>query len=154
MAKGGKVGKNGGATYNFDQAAFANAIVIGCQRAAMKALLMTQREIKEQLSKPGSGRKHPGLRYQSSAPGMPPAVQTGHLRRSWQAGQHKRIAQGRRVGWSVGSNVRYARRLEFGGGRIFARPYLRPSLRQISQSLQAVFSAEIRQQLANIGIKK
>ena len=153
MAKGGSKGPAGGASFNFDGKAIADAIVTGCATGTLKALIQLQREIKVTLSQPGTGTLWPGSRYRSSAPGRPPAVQTGHLRRSWQVGQPARVTGPRRLGWSIGSNVRYAKTLEFGSARIFARPYLRPSIRKVAATLGQVVKAEIGIALRRIGLR-
>ena len=152
MAKGGKSGPGGGASFNFDAKAIVDAIVTGCAQGTLMGLQQLQREIKTTLSRAGTGIKHPGLPRRSSAPGFPPVSQTGNLRRSWQTGQPQRVAAGRRLGWAIGSNQPYARRLEFGIG-IFARPYLRPSIRTISKTIGKTVQEAIGQQLARIGIK-
>jgi hypothetical protein len=154
VAKGSKTGPSGGASFNFDRRMIAEAIVTGCATGTLRGLIQLQSEIKTTLSQAGSGTKHPGLRYRSSAPGRPPAVQTGHLRRSWQTGQPKRLTAARRLGWSIGSNLRYAAALEFGTARIFSRPYLRPSIREISETLGQTMQNAIRIELRKLGLSK
>ena len=153
MAKGGKSGPAGGASFNFDGKAIADALVTGCAQGTLIGLIQLQREIKATLSQAGTGTLWPGSRYRSSAPGRPPAVQTGHLRRSWQVGQPARVAAGRRLGWSIGSNVPYAKTLEFGSVRIFPRPYLRPAMRTIAKTLGLTVRAQINKALRQIGLK-
>jgi hypothetical protein len=152
VAKGGKSGPAGGASFNFDGKAIADALVTGCAQGTLIGLIQLQREIKVTLSQAGTGTLWPGSRYRSSAPGRPPAVQTGHLRRSWQVGQPQRVAADRRLGWSIGSNQPYARRLEFGIG-VFARPYLRPSIRTIAKTLGLTVRSQINKALRQIGLK-
>jgi HK97 gp10 family phage protein len=84
-----------------------------------------QSAMKLQLSTAGTGRKHATLRYQSSAPGNPPAVQTGHLRRSVQV-DRSQVASNLRA--TVGTNVPYGRYLEFGTRKMAARPWARPAI--------------------------
>lgn len=66
--------------------------------------------------------------YKASAPGEPPAVRTGHLRRSWQTAfdSPTKEQSGNKYKLTVGSNLNYARYLEFGTSKIKARPYVRP----------------------------
>lgn len=104
-----------------------------------------------------SGKSHRTLRslgfHKASAPGDPPAVDTGHLRRSWQAGfaaPSKSNAPGRRV-FRVGSNLPYAR-LEFGMGKVKPRPYLRPSAKKVQSSAQAVMNDAISASLRRAGL--
>ena len=144
----------GGAKANFNRQAITDAIVEGCARAALMAIIKTQAELKINLSQAGTGIKHPGLKYRSSAPGRSPAVQTGHLRRSWQVGKPRRVAAGNRLGWMIGSNQPYAARLEFGGGKIFPRPYVRPALRKVSALVGPMFTREIGNSLRKAGITR
>lgn len=140
-------GQSGGSSWNFPSEAIMRATIDGCAKGTQRVLLEAQIEVKKMLSMAGSGTKHPGLKYTSSAPGRPPAVQTGTLRRSWQTGIFKRFAQGTRLGWRLGSNIKYARRLEFGGGFIAPRPYLRPSLNAVAPRVEKIMKAYIRQAL-------
>ncbi len=80
------------------------------------------------------GRKNPktirslGF-HKASAPGQPPARNTGHIARSWQTGVAKRgkvEKAGNRYRLVVGSNLPYAKYLEFGTARMKQRPYVRP----------------------------
>lgn len=105
-----------------------------------------------------SGLRNMSLRrlgfHKASAPGEPPAADTGDLRRSWQAGfrapRPVQSGQSRRI--VVGSNKRYARRLEFGGGAIAARPYLRPSCDIVRPDASAVVNRAVALALAKAGI--
>lgn len=154
MAKGGTTGPNGGASFNFDGKAIADAIVMGCADGTANALIVLQRELRNSLSKPGGGRKHDNLPRRSSAPGRPPAAQTGFLRNSWQSGQPTRIARGRTLGWALGSPVPYARGLEFGTRRIFPRPYLRPAIRAILPQVGKLMSDAIMRRLAPFNARR
>lgn len=154
MAKGGTTGPNGGASFNFDGKAIADAIVMGCADGTAATIIVLQRELRINLSKPGGGRKHDGLRYRSSAPGRPPAVQTGLLRNSWQSGQPTRIARGRTLGWMIGSPVRYARALEFGKRGLFPRPYLRPAIRAILPQVGKLMADAIMRRLAPFNARR
>lgn len=83
-----------------------------------------------------SGKRNRSLRslgfHKASAPGQPPAADTGDLRRSWQVGfgaisSRSGVFSGGRYVMKIGSALPYSRRLEFGGGAIAPRPYLRPA---------------------------
>jgi hypothetical protein len=85
--------------------------------------------------------------HRASAAGQPPAVNTGRLRQSWaigmvNAGQKFGIGKTKqttqdlavlttdvapdRISFTYGSNLKYARALEFGTRRVRSRPYVRP----------------------------
>lgn len=87
-------------------------------------------EAKRLASQPGRGRtyRRGNVTHIASAPGDPPAVDTGHLRASIssklavdEGGLHARI----------GSNLNKAVYLELGTRRMAARPFLRPALDSI-----------------------
>ena len=64
--------------------------------------------------------------HRASAPGDPPTVRTGTLRRSIQIARPKPSRAMTRVGWKIGVNVKYAPYLEFGTRRMKARPFVKP----------------------------
>lgn len=140
-------GSTGGSRWSLPTQTLVRAVIDGAARGTQRLILEAQIEVKNKLSKAGTGKKHRGLRYTSSAPGQPPAVQTGTLRRSWQTGTVRTVASGTRLGWRLGSNLRYARRLEFGGGFIAPRPYLRPAIDKIRPRVDRVMKAYIGQAL-------
>jgi hypothetical protein len=133
----------------FDKDTFVEIIRSGAQRAALEIILRVQDAITEHLSRPGTGKVYRihGREHRASRPGEPPAAYTGRLRSSWEAGRPESMSLGDRVGWRLGSSVEYARRLEFGGDPIEARPYLRPSIDAVSPLAQAIFAAAIRKAL-------
>jgi hypothetical protein len=136
------------------------------------ALSATVRKV---LSQPGTGRIYRigkgrktgrNLRargfHRASAPGNPPAVDTNRLRSSWSIsagnvtpGNSKTAKEGYvtasrrpdRVVLAYGSAVVYARRLEFGGGRIAARPYLAPAVRVVGPKALRIMSVAMKRTL-------
>ena len=114
-----------------------------------------QRLLKKNLSR-GDGRTNP------SKPGNPPHVRTGTLRRSWTTKGNrteKRSKSGVRL--RLGSNVVYARALEFGykPRNLEPRPYLGPTVRSpqlrkfIDQRL-AKSAAKIRSTIGKKAVKR
>lgn len=89
--------------------------------------------------------------HQASAPGQPPAPDTGMLRRSWQVGQPEKTGT-RRV-HRLGSNVKYARRMEFGGTdkrgiTILPRPYVAPTIARYGPKAVEAFRSVVAGTLA------
>jgi len=130
------------------------------------SFLMISRLVRTKLSQAGTGRIYrigKGRRggrnlraqgfHRASAPGFPPAVNTGRLRASFiadQLGQWKygfaRISRkDKTVVLNFGSRVVYAPVLEYGNrrGTLRARPYLRPSLDSYRKMASSVFSKAI-----------
>lgn len=150
------------------------------QEAALSAmslsLVASGRFIRKTLSKPGAGRlyriskgKRKGRNvrergfHRASLPGQPPAVDTNRLRASWSVESFGTKSDGfatvkqdaKRTVLRLGSNVVYARILEFGGktGRgggttIKPRPYLRPTLPVIAKTIPKLFAEAIRRRFS------
>ncbi len=104
-----------------------------------------------------AGKRNRGLRalgfHKASAPGEPPAVDTGTLRRSWQTGftgaRPKTVGTRRVI--RAGSSVKYARRLEYGGGALAARPYVAPALAKIAPTVRPLIAARVAEALRAAG---
>jgi phage gpG-like protein len=117
------------------------------ERAVMKAALRFERGIKTKLSnaEPRTGRMY-GT-HQASAPGEPPALKDGTLRRSithtfptWD--------EDNRVSAEVGTALVYARILEWGGvagngARILPRPYIESTFFEMREELEAILAEAI-----------
>lgn len=131
----------------------ARAIATSGQRDRYRFITRTQAAavLKARRAK---GLKNRSLRklgfHKASAPGQPPAVDTGNLRRSWQVGfSNPREEKGeKRYLLRVGSNAKYARRMEFGGGSIAARPYVRPAIEMVRPKARGIIVDAIRAELA------
>jgi hypothetical protein len=87
----------------------------GIQRAALASEAIT----KANLSRPGTGRIYG--KHQASAPGQPPAADTGELRRKTQADTQVRREGQDLVGRLV-QNVEYAHALAVGTEKMAPRP--------------------------------
>lgn len=160
-----------------------------------RSAIIVQREVKMELSKPGTGRlyaRNKGTRamssaphgelttaqvtrllakenarvaksalrgknvkmrslralgvHRASAPGQPPAVDTGHLRRSIQVDVSRLREANPRA--RAGTNVKYAAGLEYGMRRVAKRPYMRPAARKARPKIRDLFTA--RNLLANV----
>ena len=94
----------------------------------------------ETLSGSRSGRiyKVPGtgVYYTASAPGEPPAVQLGDLRKSVKGGIEK---EGKDVIGFVGSELPKASMLEMGTSKMLPRPWLRPSFEKSVDKVKSIF---------------
>lgn len=86
-------------------------------------------------------------RHQASAPGEPPAVLFGRLRQS--ITHSKPTWDGWTVSTEVGTNVEYARRLEWGGidrngVRILPRPYIAPTVLREEEAIDRILEQAAR----------
>lgn len=88
--------------------------------------------------------------WRASAPGDPPAVRTGNLRRSWQTAFKSATPGkvGNKYRVSIGSNLAYAAYLEFGTRSIRERPYLRPAAAAFRPRMQQIVSEQLDRALA------
>jgi HK97 gp10 family phage protein len=80
-------------------------------------------------------------RYVASTPGSPPGVRTGQLRNSITNAKVDRLR------WASGTNVAYAKHLEFGTADMPARPFMRPALRNNEAAIGRVFNARVRRKM-------
>lgn len=182
-----------------DNPEFRGKMQAAVQEGVNAYLLVLSAALREQLSKPGTGRAYRVNRgrgsrarnlresgfHRASRPGSPPAVDTGMLRRSWQIGRAKLrggvntsdmggkggsgggMSTGRatgrrgtqvvgatlgilntkdRIGYRFGSALKYAR-IEFGMGRVSARPYIRPTLAVVRDLFEPTMAAALRRNL-------
>jgi len=94
--------------------------------------------------KPGTGREYRrgSVTHRASAPGQPPAVDTGRLRASitWRrGGTHK-------TNWrDVGTNVLYAVELEKGTSKTAPRPFMLPAAERLRTYGPAVVAEQVEQ---------
>lgn len=114
---------------------YANdAALKGVQAATLEAHKITV----DLLSQKGSGRtyRRGGTVHQASAPGEPPALDTGTLRRStsFEVRPSANGAEGR-----VTVSAAYAANLEFGTARIRPRPFLSRIPTEFGAKLRATF---------------
>lgn len=118
---------------NFRASAINKVIVDEMVWGTNKLSTAVQRKLKRVLNTQGTGKKHPGLPKRSSAPGMPPVVQTGTLWRSWTTKLRPFIGGKRAL--FLGSPVVYAKYLQTGtknadgSWRMAPRPYLNHAIR-------------------------
>lgn len=109
-------------------------------------------------SMPGAGAARidtpSGPRFIASNPGQPPGIRSvtstgprGGKRRS----EFLRLKLvNARVGdlrWASGTNVSYAKHLEFGTAKMAARPFMRRALRENTRGIQGVFSTAVRKKM-------
>ena len=138
--------------YRFNANEIQTRLSIAAGRAVETVLLEFQAEIRRTLSRPGTGRvyrksggygkrrnaRERGL-HRASAPGQPPAVDTGTLRRSWQYGPNHlmdktHIRDKVRPRGRIGTRVRYAAWLQQGTFRMAARPYVNVAANTLRRS--------------------
>jgi HK97 gp10 family phage protein len=100
--------------------------------------------LKRMLSHPGSGESYGN--HRASAPGEPPAVDTGRLRNSidYALGTESTGAY-----VDVGTNVDYAPPLEHGTSRMAARPFMRPATEETkvlfaAAAVEVIVAAQVR----------
>jgi HK97 gp10 family phage protein len=120
----GVLGAYGAAQYGRNRAFVATRV----------GMTLNDRQIASLLRKPNGGTFRnlgaAGL-HQASAPGDPPAVRTGTLRRSISMSRPQRRSTGTTLGWRITIGVKYAPWLEFGTRRIRPRPFLKPAMDKV-----------------------
>lgn len=164
------------AAYWRDDPQFRTKLEAAVQEGVTAFLLVTASAIRAQLSKRGTGRTYrigQGLKkarnlrerglHKASAPGKPPAANTGTLRRSWALGRVNpngvyaqspsaggfpasvipRNFAGVQYGYRYGSPLHYAR-IDRGYGRVKPRPYIAPTVNAISDLFEPTIANAMR----------
>ncbi|WP_404415537.1 hypothetical protein [Brevundimonas vesicularis] len=108
----------------------------GAEQGLKSALLQGEALVKADLSQPGTGRIYG--KHQASAPGQPPAPDTGELRNKTAADPQIRRDGDDLVGRIV-SNTEKSSALELGTERMAARPFLGPLGTDHRTELQRAF---------------
>ena len=147
------------ASHNFSAADIMAANIAGIERGLKIAMIQLQTELRVRLSKKGSGAgyfggsKGKGSYRTRSAPGEPPAVDTGTLRNSVQSkpqyiagtGMTSIVLTGLVAG--VNKDARIPRWLEYGTSRMKARPFIAPSLEAIRPSVAGTISDQMQRSI-------
>lgn len=128
-----------------------DAIGVGGKKGLADVGVVVTNRVKKKLSQPGSGRvyRRGTVLHRASAPGQPPAVDTGRLRASytWRTGED---VQGPYV--EIGTNVEYAPWLEYGTVKMRPRPHLRPAIEELRAEIRDLIAQGIvREQRSRIG---
>ncbi len=115
------------------------------ERAVLRAVIFLTRGVQTTLTGQRHGRVYriskTGRLHVASAPGEAPAVLYGRLRQSIAWTDPK--WEGNTVTADVGTNVEYARRLEWGGSdgrgvRILPRPYFEPTVQRLTPAIERI----------------
>ena len=147
------------ASHNFSAADIMAANIAGIERGLKIAMIQLQTELRVKLSQVGSGAgyfggsKGKGSYRTRSAPGQPPAVDTGTLRNSVQSkpqyiagtGMTSIVLTGLVAG--VNKDARIPRWLEYGTSRMKARPFIAPSLEAIRPSVAGTISDQMQRSI-------
>jgi len=147
------------ASHNFSAADIISANIEGIERGLKIAMIELQIELRERLSQVGTGAgyfggaKKLGFFRTRSAPGEPPAVDTGTLRNSVQSkpqyiagtGMTSIVLAGLVAG--VNKDARIPRWLEYGTSRMKARPFIAPSLEVIRPSVAGTIGDQMQRSI-------
>jgi len=115
----------------------------GAKKAALRMALAIETDIKDRMSEPGRGIEY-GT-HTASAPGDPPAVDTGALRASI-------LSREINDGATVSSHMEYAVYLELGTSKMAPRPVWIPVAREVSGRAVAVCRDGVADGLREEGI--
>tara|TARA_R110000868_G_scaffold192806_3_gene437374 strand:+ start:2499 stop:3002 length:504 start_codon:yes stop_codon:yes gene_type:complete len=147
-------------THSMSQRDFESAITTGIKKGVKLLMLEVQLKLNELLTKPGTGKLHPGNSYRSSAKGHPPASQTGRLLRSVQTKfkvneLENQTADGAASGTYISAMIPVSQNLaDFGGMLDYAailedqngldRPFISPSIISVRKLASALMIREIK----------
>ncbi|NDG63069.1 MAG: hypothetical protein EBY29_06320 [Planctomycetes bacterium] len=147
------------ASHNFSAADIMAANIEGIERGLKIIMVELQYNLREKLSQMGTGAgyfggaKGKGFFRTRSAPGEPPAVDTGTLRQSTQlkpqyvpgTGMTSLVLAGLVAG--VNKDARIPRWLEYGTSRMKARPFIAPSLEVVRPSVAGTISDQMQRSI-------
>lgn len=121
---------------NLDEQSRRAALRDGLEAGA----LVAETNVKLRLSSPGTGHEytHGSVVHQASAPGQPPAVDTGALRASVMV---DKVTAEEAV---IAPHMEYAEHLEFGTVNMEPRPFLRPALDESVDEIYAAFERAVQ----------
>lgn len=120
---------------------FADKVRKAAMRGVIKATHRVEGEILRLiLETPKTGRTYSrrGVVHQASAPGEPPASDTGRL-----AGMIQTVFDGEEISGQVRVGAKYASALEFGTERMEPRPFARPAIENTKEDVHTDIANEI-----------
>jgi hypothetical protein len=157
-------------THNFDANAIGQRVNSALLEGTLAILVRVQNEAVTLLGQPGTGRMYvkgqnpfasaktrrdkavqaistggnvraTGF-HRASAPGEPPAADTGNLRRNVTVARPRMLNEKDKVGWRIGIGVKYARALEYGflPRRLLPRPYARPAIAIVKKEARKIIT--------------
>lgn len=106
------------------------------QRGAQATKVLRNTEL-EVLSGSRGGKKYKRLPNRSSAPGEPPASQSGDLMEYW---NEDTLVEGNRVISRIKSDTEYAKYLDEGTSRMAARPIKKPITEKAEPQIREIFN--------------
>lgn len=116
------------------------------QKRMQRAVLLVQNEAVRSIQSGGTGqavvRYNPTRRHVASAPGSPPATDTGHLVAN--ISTDVEVVGRREVVGSVISGASYSKALEYGyaPNNLEPRPFMRPALEKQKTKVDLILGAE------------
>lgn len=151
----------GKAKIDIDDARIKKVAIEGTKKGLLLFALRLSEEMSLTLSQPGTGRVYRigrGRTHRASAPGFPPAVRTGMLRRSYSLSMDGKAGnvgfmewyedvRKENIGFMYGTNVEYAKELEDPAQK--NRPHLLPTLRFVEGQLPTLVNRGIADALTD-----
>jgi HK97 gp10 family phage protein len=134
-------GTDDGAKIGAFLAGIFRAFSVAVENAEEKALL------KEAIAVETTSKLLFRTRLDESIAGLPPRVQTGRLRGS--ISHRLRRPMPSKIEAEVGTNVEYARAMEFGSSKNMPHPFLRPALSKNTQNVILALRRAIQREAAN-----
>ena len=163
-------------THNLNSAVITQKLNAALSDGTLAVMVKLQNEIVQMLGRPGTGRLYGlveggrrrrisagaasnvsaggNLRsagfHRASAPGEPPAADTGNLRKNVTIAKPQAVsktdASGKSIGWFFGIGVIYARALEYGfpKRKLAPRPYVAPSIDKVRPEAKKMMLNAIR----------
>ena len=145
------------AKVNFKPDLYLRRVRDEVSRALTRQIVLVQRGLVEMLSREGSGvtyrggRRGKGMERTRSAPGEPPAVDTGALRRSVQVAVPSRRDTPTMVSVRLTDILSYGGMHELGTKTTAKRPWIKPTLDPMKPQINREVNAAVQRALAQRG---
>lgn len=125
---------------NVELSAETQMLTLEARTHARRAVNVMRNKALDVLGQDGHGRKYG--RHTASAPGEPPAPDTGNLRRRWrQYVLAQTNSRGSEITCRLKSDVEYATRLEKGSGRVKPRPFTDRIIEEALPEINALYDS-------------
>ena len=146
------------ATYTFNAQEIYDIHYVAIYRGLKRFIVIIQNDLRDKLSQEGTGRQYvinkSGTVHTASAPGEPPAVNTGLLRNSVATAPVVEKTSRDEIEMRLTDFAPYGATLERGTSKMAARPWVKPVLNDRKPELKSFLEKSISNAMKRATLKK
>lgn len=146
------------ATYTFNAQEIYDIHYVAIYRGLKRFIVIIQNDLRDKLSQEGTGRQYvinkSGTVHTASAPGEPPAVNTGLLRNSVATAPVVEKTSRDEIEMRLTDFAPYGATLERGTSKMAARPWVEPVLNDRKPELKSFLEKSIKDAMKRATLKK